>query len=86
MEPLPARVSNSDRYVDLAVEVKHQKDHEEITKGTQYDVDVQFINNFPEDRRKAIVRKVDWRLPPFLALLYCRSSRRDFQRWILTVV
>lgn len=52
------------------VEAKFVADHDEVTKGTQYDADVQFIANFPEHKRKEIVRKIDWRLPPFLALLY----------------
>lgn len=31
---------------------------------------ISFVDNFPEEKRKAVVRKIDWRLPPFLACLY----------------
>lgn len=32
-----------------------------------------FLANFPEDKKKKVIRKVDWRLVPFLTLLYLFS-------------
>lgn len=34
------------------------------------DEDAIFYETFPEDKHKTLLRKVDWRLVPFLALLY----------------
>jgi hypothetical protein len=55
---------------DVVIEVKQEAHHNEFSKGGQHDIDVQFIENFPQEKRKAILRKIDLRLPPFLALLY----------------
>ncbi|RYP54402.1 hypothetical protein DL768_000819 [Monosporascus sp. mg162] len=32
--------------------------------------DAEFLNNFPEDKKKAVIRKIDYRLVPMLVLLY----------------
>ena len=45
-------------------------------RASQDEINKHFIDTFPEEKRKAIVRKIDWRLPPFLALLY--SELRNF--------
>lgn len=37
------------------------------------DEDADFYNSFPEERRQSIVRKVDMRLVPILAILYLIS-------------
>lgn len=34
-----------------------------------------FLANFPEEKRKKLYRKVDWRLVPMLALLYLFSCK-----------
>ncbi|KAG4252881.1 hypothetical protein FPRO03_08330 [Fusarium proliferatum] len=44
--------------------------HNEHAQGGLSQEDADFLNNFPEERKKAIIRKVDWRLIPMLVLLY----------------
>lgn len=41
--------------------------------------DAEFYENFPDDRRKKVFRKVDYRLVPMLALLYliCHIDRAN---------
>lgn len=58
---------------DVVVEEKQAAHHGDYSKEDQHGLDVGFIESFPEKKRKAIVRKIDFRLPPFLALLYCES-------------
>ncbi|OAA65554.1 major facilitator superfamily transporter [Niveomyces insectorum RCEF 264] len=58
---------------DLVVEPKFEAEHNDVAKGSQFDADVQFVETYDAAKRKAIVRKIDWRLPPFLALLYMMS-------------
>jgi len=44
-----------------------------INKYARYGVsddDAVFYETFSEEKKKALLRKVDWRLVPFLALLY----------------
>lgn len=72
MEPLPARISNVSGVEGIVDAKPGAAIHEEIPKGTQHDADVLFVETFPEEKRKAIVRKLDWRLPPVLASLYCK--------------
>ncbi|WKT45547.1 MFS transporter superfamily [Fusarium oxysporum f. sp. vasinfectum] len=44
--------------------------HNEHAQGGLSQEDADFLNNFPEERKKAVIRKVDWRLIPMLVLLY----------------
>ncbi|KAK1456716.1 major facilitator superfamily transporter [Colletotrichum cuscutae] len=54
--------------------VSHEKDsvthHEYQRNGNLSPDDVAFLGNFPEDKKKKAVRKVDYRLMPMLILLY----------------
>jgi hypothetical protein len=55
------------------IEAKQEAHHDDFSKGAQHDIDLQFIESFPQEKRKAVLRKIDFRLPPFLALLYRES-------------
>ncbi|KAF7555164.1 hypothetical protein G7Z17_g2366 [Cylindrodendrum hubeiense] len=53
--------------------VVHEKSgvtHSEHRRGGLSPEDWEFLNTFPEDHKKKILRKVDWRLVPMLVLLY----------------
>ncbi|RSM15177.1 hypothetical protein CDV31_005111 [Fusarium ambrosium] len=53
--------------------VSHEKSgimHSEHQRGGLSEGDFDFLRTFPEDRKKAIIRKVDLRLVPMLVLLY----------------
>ncbi|KAG5655126.1 hypothetical protein KAF25_001899 [Fusarium avenaceum] len=43
--------------------------NEHSSNGLSHD-DAEFLRLFPEERKKAVIRKVDWRLIPMLVLLY----------------
>ncbi|KAH7317107.1 major facilitator superfamily domain-containing protein [Stachybotrys elegans] len=58
---------SADGYADEKAEVKH---HERQTGGMMTAEDFEFLDNFPEERKKKILRKIDWRLVPMLVLLY----------------
>lgn len=57
--------------LDVMIETKQEVQHDDYTEGKQPDADVQFVEGFPQEKRKAILRKIDFRLPPVLVLLYC---------------
>lgn len=48
----------------------------EVYEGNKYthlslsDEDAEFFDTFPEDKKKRMIRKIDFRLVPVLALLY----------------
>ncbi|RBQ74805.1 hypothetical protein FVER14953_20288 [Fusarium verticillioides] len=44
--------------------------HNEHAQNGLSQEDADFLNNFPDERKKTIIRKVDWRLIPMLVLLY----------------
>lgn len=49
--------------------------HEESIAGLGKDEaedlnNIAFVDGFPEEKKRAIVRKIDMRLPPLLACLY----------------
>lgn len=46
---------------------------EQVYNGNMTSEEVAFLANFSEDQRKAVVRKVDWRLVPMLLVLYLIS-------------
>ena len=39
-------------------------------RGGLSEEDAEFMHGFSEERRKRVVRKIDWRLVPFLGVLY----------------
>lgn len=51
----------------------------EVENGTSDHINaVALYENYPEAKRKAIIRKMDMRIPPVLMLLYCMwSSSND---------
>lgn len=68
MAPQPADTQSIDKDLEKVdyIEVNHNK---YANVGlTQEETD--FYENFPEDKRKKMIRKVDVRLVPVLALLY----------------
>ncbi|KEY74775.1 hypothetical protein S7711_06673 [Stachybotrys chartarum IBT 7711] len=58
----------------LDVEAHHSEkagvSHSERQLGGMTQEDFDFLNDFPEERKKTIIRKIDWRLVPMLVLLY----------------
>jgi len=46
---------------------------EQVHNGNMTAEEAAFLANFTEDARKAVVRKVDWRLVPMLLILYLIS-------------
>jgi len=46
------------------------------------DEDAEFYDTFPEDKRKAMIRKIDIRLVPVLALLYLCGKCTDPFHWM----
>ena len=62
---------NRDDEIDLEKEkVIHT---EQIHNGNMTAEEAAFLADFTEDQRKAVVRKVDWRLVPMLLVLYLIS-------------
>lgn len=64
------RVSSESRDIE---QVPHEKDpavHNEYSRGGLSQGEIDFVSNFPEERKKKILSKVDWRLVPMLVLLY----------------
>lgn len=64
------RVSSESRDIE---QVPHEKDpaiHNEFSRGGMSQEDIAFVANFPDERKKKILRKVDLRLVPMLVLLY----------------
>ncbi|QPC70605.1 hypothetical protein HYE68_001357 [Fusarium pseudograminearum] len=61
---------NLDIERELSRDEKFGTMHSEHMGGGLSQEDADFVNNFPEDRKKAVVRKVDMRLIPMLVLLY----------------
>ncbi|KAJ3960887.1 hypothetical protein N0V92_002441 [Colletotrichum tropicale] len=64
VEPISDAASNIDKGSDFV----HQEVAGEFTPEDQA-----FLDNFPEDRKKRVMRKLDWRLVPLLGLLYLIS-------------
>ncbi|EQB58678.1 major facilitator superfamily transporter [Colletotrichum gloeosporioides Cg-14] len=64
VEPVSDTASNVDKGSDFV----HQEVAGELTPEDQA-----FLDNFPEDRKKRVMRKLDWRLVPLLGLLYLIS-------------
>ena len=46
---------------------------ERVHNGNMSAEEVAFLADFSEDQRKAVIRKVDWRLVPMLLVLYLIS-------------
>ncbi|KAH7232688.1 hypothetical protein FSOLCH5_008589 [Fusarium solani] len=44
--------------------------HEVTNRGGLTDEELAFVQNFPEDKRKKLLAKIDWRLMPILVILY----------------
>ncbi|ESU10106.1 hypothetical protein FGSG_03161 [Fusarium graminearum PH-1] len=61
---------NLDIERELSRDEKSGTMHSEHMGGGLSQEDADFVNNFPEERKKAVVRKVDMRLIPMLVLLY----------------
>jgi hypothetical protein len=62
---------NCDDEIDLEKEkVIHT---EQVQNGNMTAEEAAFLANFSEDQRKAVVRKVDWRLVPMLLVFYLIS-------------
>ena len=62
---------NRDGEIDLEKEkVIHT---EQVHNGNMTAEEAAFLADFTEDQRKAVVRKVDWRLVPMLLVLYLIS-------------
>ncbi|KAI8209205.1 hypothetical protein K4K54_009095 [Colletotrichum sp. SAR 10_86] len=61
-------VSDAASIVDKGSDFVHQEVVGELTPEDQA-----FLDNFPEDRKKRVMRKLDWRLVPLLGLLYLIS-------------
>ncbi|KAF5518081.1 putative transporter [Colletotrichum aenigma] len=64
VEPIFDAASNVDKGSDFV----HQEIADELSPEDQ-----SFLDNFPEDRKKRVMRKLDWRLVPLLGLLYLIS-------------
>ncbi|KAF4808410.1 putative transporter [Colletotrichum siamense] len=64
VEPISDAASNVDKGSDFV----HQEVAGELTPEDQA-----FLDNFPEDQKKRVMRKLDWRLVPLLGLLYLIS-------------
>lgn len=71
------RLSNSDHGSTTSVAKDlEQADIVEVYQPNQYaniglsTEDASFYDNFPDDKRKKMIRKIDFRLVPVLALLY----------------
>ncbi|KAF4850533.1 putative transporter [Colletotrichum siamense] len=64
VEPINDAASNVDKGSDFV----HQEVAGELTPEDQA-----FLDNFPEERKKRVMRKLDWRLVPLLGLLYLIS-------------
>ncbi|KAK3715903.1 hypothetical protein LTR37_006886 [Vermiconidia calcicola] len=65
--------SSSEKVHHLDVEEKRAITHHVENVVTPYGLspeDAEFLANFPEERRKKVIRMIDWRLIPFLAFLY----------------
>jgi hypothetical protein len=58
---------------DLDLEKEEVIHTEQVHNGNMTAEEVAFLANFSEDQRKAVVRKVDWRLVPMLLVLYLIS-------------
>ncbi|KAF4421642.1 putative transporter [Colletotrichum fructicola] len=61
-------ISDAASIVDKGSDFVHQEVVGELTPEDQA-----FLDNFPEDRKKRVMRKLDWRLVPLLGLLYLIS-------------
>ncbi|KAF6823705.1 major facilitator superfamily transporter [Colletotrichum plurivorum] len=65
------RVSSDRSEVEHAAHEKHSVAHNEFQgNGAMNPEDADFLANFPEEKKKRAVRKVDFRLIPMLVLLY----------------
>lgn len=56
---MESKTSNQDFDVEQVVDEKNQAIHEEFQTGALAPEDAEFLNNFPEKRRRAILCKVD---------------------------
>lgn len=64
------RVSSESRDIEQIPQEKDTAIHNEYSRGGMSQGDIDFVANFPEDRKKKVLTKVDWRLIPMLVLLY----------------
>lgn len=64
------RVSSESRDIEQVPQEKDTAVHNEYSRGGLSQGDIDFVANFPEERKKKILTKVDWRLVPMLVLLY----------------
>ena len=61
-------IHHSESDADLEKTIAHQA--ERIQDGPLTAEEAVFIASFTDDQRKAVLRKVDWRLVPVLLVLY----------------
>ncbi|CAG9981101.1 unnamed protein product [Clonostachys byssicola] len=64
------RASTGSRDLEQVPTEKDTAVHAEFRRGGLSQEDAGFLANFSEERKKKIIRKVDWRLVPMLVLLY----------------
>jgi hypothetical protein len=58
---------------DIENKTSHQEvsdDMKQINRNGLTPEDAEFLASFPVDRKKALIRKIDWRLVPMLLFLY----------------
>lgn len=64
------RLSSESRDIEQVPQEKDTAVHNEFSRGGMSQEDIDFVANFPDERKKVIIRKVDFRLVPMLVLLY----------------
>ncbi|KAI8259797.1 Major facilitator superfamily transporter [Colletotrichum sp. SAR11_239] len=71
MATVRASSDRSDNDIEHAAQEKNSVAHDEFQQNSGMSADdAEFLANFPEERKKKAVRKVDYRLIPMLVLLY----------------
>ncbi|KAF3930331.1 hypothetical protein ABW19_dt0205570 [Dactylella cylindrospora] len=51
-------------------EIYYEEEKSNMNKGVLTAEDTEFLANFSPERRKRVLRKIDWRMIPFLTILY----------------
>lgn len=73
MTPRPQTAPSLNGDTDIEAEKAQVVYTESIRNGDMSEEEAAFLSSFTDERRREIVRKVDWRLVPMLLILYLIS-------------
>lgn len=73
MLPRPQTASSLNDDNDIEAEKQQVVYTETVRNGNLSEEEAAFLSSFTDERRREIVRKVDWRLVPMLLILYLIS-------------